>query len=71
MSSEEGRSGLNNFTLHWRDEDVVKVAVRLWDGGQRMRVPNGGEGDMLVGKDEDIDAADERVGSRKLVASVK
>jgi hypothetical protein len=42
--------------LHGRDGDVVKVAVRLWDGGQRMRAPNGGEGDALVGKDEDIDS---------------
>jgi hypothetical protein len=55
----------------WRDGDVVKVAVRLWDGSQRMRAPNGGEGDTLVGKDGDIKATDERVGSRKLVAAVK
>ena len=65
MGSEEGRSSPNNFTLHGVDWDVLEVAVRCWDGFERGWTPHGGDGDMLMGEDEDVEAADEGVSSRE------
>jgi hypothetical protein len=49
----------------------VEVALRFGDGGERLWMPDGGHGNMLVGEDEDIKATDERVGGRKLVHAVE
>ncbi len=49
----------------------MEIALGFGDGGERLRMPDGGHGNVLVGKDEDVEAADERVGGGKLVLAVK
>ncbi len=65
MGSEEGRSHLNNLALHGMDWDVLQVALWCWDGFERGWTPHGGNGNVLMGEDEDVEAADEGVGCRE------
>ncbi len=47
--------------LHGMDWDVLEVAVRCWDGFERGWTPHGGNGNVLMGEDEDVKATDEGV----------
>ena len=49
----------------------MEIALRLCYRDERLRTPDGGHRNVLVGEDEDIKAADERVGGRKLVRAVE
>ena len=62
---------MDEFTLHQRDADVVEIALRFSDGSERLWMPDGGHGNMFVGEDEDVEAADERVGGRNLERAIK
>ncbi len=50
---------MDKFMLHQRDADVVEIALRFGDVGERLWMPDGRHGNMLVGEDEDFKVADE------------
>lgn len=56
---------MHNLTFLWLDRDVMKVAVGCFDGGRGHRIPEGRDGDSVVMEDENIESADECLGSRR------
>ena len=62
---------MDEFLLHRWNADVVEIALWLCYHDERLRMPDGGHRNVLVGEDEDIEATDERVGGRKLVCAVE
>ena len=49
----------------------MEIALGCSDCGERLWTPDGGHGNVLVGEDEDVKAADERVGGGKVVRAVE